>query len=151
MSLGEIVSQFGIPVGGVLFVILSLIKFPKCEVNFFGWIGRKIKKLLTDDIVEKLNQLEKKTDTITEQLELHKEEHEKEAMIQARAKILRFNDEILYDIKHSQEHFDEIINYIDRYEQYCVKHPEFKNNKAVLSIKNIKEIYEMCQKENKFL
>lgn len=69
----------------------------------------------------------------------------------ARARILRFSDEILMGTKHSSEHFTEILQAIDEYERYCLSHPEFKNNMAIASIEEIKETYDKCRREHSFL
>ena len=68
-----------------------------------------------------------------------------------RYRILRFNDEILHEEKHSKEHFDQILEDISRYERFCNTHPEYENNKAVLAIKNIKRVYQTCSENNSFL
>lgn len=68
-----------------------------------------------------------------------------------RYRILRFNDEILHDCKHSKEHFDQILDDITQYEKYCEEHSEYENNKAVLAIENIKRIYQKCSNESLFL
>lgn len=68
-----------------------------------------------------------------------------------RYRILRFNDEVLHDQKHTKEHFDQILDDITRYELFCDEHPEYENNKAVLAIENIKRIYQKCSDENTFL
>ena len=68
-----------------------------------------------------------------------------------RYRILRFNDEILHEEKHSKEHFDQVLEDISRYERFCNTHPEYENNKAVLAIKNIKRVYQTCSENNSFL
>lgn len=68
-----------------------------------------------------------------------------------RYRILRINDEILHDQKHTKEHFDQILDDITRYEQFCTDHPDYENNKAVMAIKNIKRVYEKCSDDNTFL
>ena len=68
-----------------------------------------------------------------------------------RYRILRFNDEILHDQKHSKEHFDQILEDITRYEKFCAEHPEYENNKAILAIENIKRVYKRCSDEGTFL
>ena len=65
--------------------------------------------------------------------------------------ILRFCDEILFNRRHSKEHFDEILEDIDLYENYCREHEDFPNNKAVLAIHTIREVYEQCLKTHDFL
>ena len=47
--------------------------------------------------------------------------------------------------------FDQIIEDIDQYETYCAEHPNFKNNKAVLTIANIKSAYRKRLAANDFL
>ena len=56
-----------------------------------------------------------------------------------RYRILRFNDEIIQEVRHTKEHFDQILEDIDNYEKFCKENPDFPNNKAVLAIKNIKD------------
>lgn len=68
-----------------------------------------------------------------------------------RYRILRFNDEILHGEKHSKEHFDQIIEDIDKYDDYCRDHPEFPNSKVVFAIRNIKNVYHKCTDEGTFL
>ena len=68
-----------------------------------------------------------------------------------RYRILRFDDEIRHDEKHTKEHFDQILEDITQYEKYCAAHPEFPNNKAVFAIKNIKNVYQRCTEEGTFL
>lgn len=68
-----------------------------------------------------------------------------------RYRIIRFDDEIRHGEKHSKEHFDQIIEDIDKYEDYCRDHPEFPNSKVVFAIRNIKNVYQKCTDECTFL
>lgn len=68
-----------------------------------------------------------------------------------RYRILRFDDEIRHETKHSKEHFDQVFEDINEYEKYCREHEEYKNNKAVLAIENIKRVYQNCANEGTFL
>lgn len=68
-----------------------------------------------------------------------------------RYRILRFNDEILHDEKHTKEHFDQLLEDITQYERYCNAHPEFPNNKAVCAINNIRSVYQKCCEDGTFL
>ena len=87
----------------------------------------------------------------TESLEqLRKEMGEKDATTR-RYRILRFNDEILHGIKHTKEHFDQILEDITQYEKYCFQNPAYENNKATLSIKNIEKNYQKCVDDNVFM
>ena len=69
-----------------------------------------------------------------------------------RYRIIRFNDEILQkDILHTKEHFDQILDDIDEYEDYCRQDPDYKNSKAVMAINHIRQVYQKCTDEGTFL
>ena len=70
---------------------------------------------------------------------------------QARRRIIDFADECRRSVRHSEEHFDNVLEDIDTYEKYCDTHPKFENRKAVQSIKFILDIYDKCKRENDFL
>ena len=69
--------------------------------------------------------------------------------ILARTHILRFDDELLNDIKHSKEYFSQQLQDIDTYEAYCQIHPNFKNSYATAAINHIRKTYdELLEKHN---
>ncbi len=68
-----------------------------------------------------------------------------------RYRILRFDDEVRHDDKHTKEHFDQILEDITKYEKHCKENPDFENNKASLAIDNIKKVYKKCTDEGTFL
>ena len=72
------------------------------------------------------------------------------AAILARTHILRFNDELINGIDHTQEYFRQQLQDIDTYERYCDKHPGFKNTYAVLAIHNIKQTYDRLLQKGAF-
>lgn len=114
----------------IFVIIICSIKIPKKEINIWGIIGNSINK-----------DLKKEINSLNDKLDLHIEQDNIDKVCLARKRILRFNDEILHDIRHSEEYFDDILSDIDTYEKYCNTHPEFPNNKAMLSIQNIKQEY----------
>ena len=69
----------------------------------------------------------------------------------ARIRILSFSDEVQRNVRHSKESFDQINRDIDTYRRYCDKHPDYKNNRAVMAIANIERVYAECMKEHDFL
>ena len=71
--------------------------------------------------------------------------------LDARRRILQFADEIRRGVKHSMEHFNDILDDITFYAKYCDDNPTFKNDKAVRSIQRIEEVYDECMRENDFL
>ena len=108
-------------------------------------LQRKWKKADQQDVIlEKL-------DTITTRMDqMEAAAAEREAK-DARIRILRFGDECSHEVRHSREHFEQLIEDVDAYETYCSEHPEFKNNKAVLTIKIIKDTYQRRLVANDFL
>lgn len=126
MSLQEIVTNGGL----TLVVVLSIIQITPVKVNPWSWLARAIGKALTADVLDAL--AENKADT-------------------ARYRILRFDDEIRHGLKHSEEHFNQVLSDIDLYEKYCTNHKDYPNNKAVSAIAKIKKTYEKCKDENSFI
>lgn len=121
-------------------IVMSLVEISPIKINPWSWIG----KVLNKDILHKLEKVEKDVAEV-------KREVGESSAVTSRYRILRFDDEILHDVKHSKEHFDQILLDIDVYEKFCEEHPDFKNNLAVMAIEHIKEIYSKCSRENSFL
>lgn len=69
----------------------------------------------------------------------------------ARRRILRFNDELLRNLDHSKEYFDDILEDVKIYDDYCEEHRDFTNGKTVMATKNIKQCYEQCMEKHSFL
>lgn len=69
-----------------------------------------------------------------------------------RYRIIRFNDELFENGRlHTKEHFDQILEDIDEYEDYCKKDPDYQNSKAVMAIEHIRQVYQKCTEKNTFL
>ena len=108
-----------------------------------------------DKVAKKLAELADSIDstksTIMSEIEKDRAENQEHRAKQSRTRILQFNDEIYRGLRHSKENFDDVIAEIDSYEDYCSKHPDFPNFKAVAAIQNIKDTYMRCLKEGDFL
>lgn len=98
-----------------------------------------------------IEKLSEKIDEIGEQLQEMRQETGSDRATTRRYRILRFDDEIVHDEKHTKEHFDQILDDISEYEKYCNGHKEYKNSRAEMAIKNIKRVYEKCAREGTFL
>ena len=127
-----------------LIVLVGMVKIPKMELNLWGWLGKKIGKAINSEVLESVENLKRDLDDF-------KKEEELERVRFARQRILRFKDEILFGKRHSKEHFDEILDDITVYENYCANHEDYENNKAILAIGTIKEVYKQCLKTHDFL
>lgn len=130
--------------GGVVAIgfvgLMSLVEVAPIKINPWSWLGNVLNK----SVITKMDKIEQDV------AEVKKEVAESTA-VTSRYRILRFDDEILHEVKHSKEHFDQILLDIDVYEKFCEEHPDFKNNLAVMAIKHIKTVYEKCSRENSFL
>lgn len=71
--------------------------------------------------------------------------------VEARVRILKFNDDLLEGRKHSKDSYDQAMSDITRYEQYCNDHPHFKNNQTALTIANINNSYTERLEKHDFL
>lgn len=136
---------------GVLIILAGMIKIPKIELNLWNWIGRTVGRSINKEMMDQVNDLQSEIKGMKTEIDTLKKEEELERVRQARQRILRFNDEILFEKRHSKEHFDEILDDIDTYEEYCRTHEEYENNKAVLAIATIREVYKDCLKTHDFL
>lgn len=115
---------------GLLLIVLTLVQLAPIKVNPWNAIAATIGRALNKDVIDLIEKREAET---------------------ARYRIIRFNDEIRHDVRHTEEHFTQIIGDIDTYERYCREHPKFPNGKAVRSVANIRKIYDKCCEENTFL
>lgn len=134
--------------GGVLLVLMTLIQVTPIKVNPWSAIWRGIKKgmsaignALHGDIISKLDELREMQTKTKDRLDEHiRTDDERNADLH-RIQILRFNRELMRGDPHTHEDFIEAMSEIDFYENYCKEHEEYKNNRAVLAIKNIKRVY----------
>lgn len=159
MDIAEIVKKLtdvGIPV--VVIILLGLIKIPKLEINIWKWLANVIGKAFSSEVITKIDNVTKDVDGLRKELKDYKtkfddytaEDMRTSAMTKRRL-ILEFNDDLMRGEKFSQERWTNILEIIDKYNEYCNDHPDFPNSKALLSIENIQTEYKECQKENKFL
>lgn len=91
------------------------------------------------------------TNEILEAIKSLRADFDEEKAVTARSRIVRFNDEILSDQRHSKESFDQVLSDIDTYDKYCKANPHFQNHKTVLSSENIVNTYRKCEQERSFL
>lgn len=147
LTVGQLVGG----IAGIIVVLSVFIEITPVKINpvshILTWIGKKTNKELMDKFVsinDKVNSLENTVNCI------HNEEDKRNA-INCRVRILGFGDEVRHGMRHSKESFDQVLSDIDDYELYCSEHPEFKNNRTVLTKKKILEEYSKCIDNNDFL
>lgn len=140
MTIGQIVGGSA----GIVFLISFFIEITPIKINpiskFLRWLGRKI----NGDVLEKVEEMER-------ELTKMRDANEEQVVINSRYRILRFGDEVLHDIKHSKDHFEQILLDISAYDRYCEKHEDFANNITKTTSQIILERYKKCLEENSFL
>lgn len=130
--------------GGLLLLLLTLVEFAPIKVNPWSAIAKAIGRAINADVLKELGAVKQGlADHIRMDDERNADEH--------RARILRFNNELLRDIPHTKEEFIDILADIDYYERYCDEHKGYKNNRASHAIANISRVYDDRLREHDFL
>ena len=122
----------------MLFVLMTLVQLAPIKVNPWSWVAKAIGRAMGIEAIET-------------KLDKHITMDDRRTADGHRARILHFNNELLRNIGHTKEEFIEALTEIDAYEKYCDKHPEYPNNRAVLAIENIREVYKERLKKHDFL
>lgn len=133
-------------VGGFTLVEISPIKINPWKW-FFGWIG----KAINAPVLTELDGMKERMDKQEARMDKSEAQVEEDKMASARIRILRFGDECKRGVLHSEEHFNQVLEDIDKYESFCSGHPDFKNAKAVLTVTKIKECYAKRLENGDFL
>lgn len=139
MSIEELLAS-----GGILFIALTIVQICPIKINPWSWLAKKLGRAINGEVIEKV-------DKLGDDLQSLRSECDEREAVTSRLRILRFGDEILHEVHHTKEHFDQILLDITQYELYCSCHPDFRNNIAVATIERIKHIYQKCMDENSFL
>lgn len=87
---------------------------------------------------------------ISEQMERLSEKVDANAAVLARTHILRFDDELLNGVTHSQEYFRQQMDDIDTYEDFCNGHPEFRNSYTTIASEHIRDTYKKLLEKREF-
>lgn len=96
----------------------------------------------TKGIIDQLNELSEKVDKVEASLD------ERDAVL-ARTHILRFRDELYNNIDHSQEYFEQTLDDIETYNQFCADHPKFANGRTKAASDYIRSEYDRLFKAHK--
>lgn len=140
----ETLKEIGVYGGGGLAILLTILQIAPIKINPWSWLARTIGRAINGEVL-------KEVASLRADVKQNKEDDDEQWVSLSRSHILRFGDELLHGVAHSQEHFDQILSDISKYEHYCENHPNYKNGKAKATIKLINETYQKCLKENNFL
>ena len=105
------------------------------------------RKKTQDSIAETQDSIKQLQKTLDEHI---KEDEAGKARAQ-RYRILNFYDELCENRKHSESHFEDILDDIDSYESYCNRHPDFRNNRGKAAMQYITDTYYKVKSKGDFL
>ena len=98
--------------GGLLVVLLTLVEFAPIKINPWSALAKAIGRAVNADVLRELKSVK---DDLSDHIRMDDERNADEH----RARILRFNNELLRDIPHTKEEFIDVLADIDFYERYC--------------------------------
>ena len=109
------------------------------------------RKKTQESIKQTTEAMEKRIDKLQTSYDAHVKDYEAAKAASQRYRILRFYDEVCEGRKHSESHFEDILDDIDDYEIYCDSHPNFKNNRGHAAMEHIKRLYPELKANGGFL
>lgn len=140
VSTTEVLKDCGI---GVL-ILATLLQIAPIKINPWGWLAKKIGHAINGELFHRIDGLEKELATL-------RTDTTEQSIINCRVRILQFGDELLRGTRHSKDRFDQTLQDIDIYENYCRTHEDFKNNITAMTVQRIKTVYEQLLASGDFL
>ena len=162
LTVGELVTYIALFLAGAATVVEKTSKTVKPLTKLARAIGRAINGELMEKVDNleanfdnKVDNLEKtfgeKVDNLDQKIEKMDQEEQMQRAKAARTRVLRFGDELIHNVHHTKEHFDDVLRDITDYENYCDEHPKFENDQMHITAEHIKETYYKCLKEHSFV
>ena len=137
--------------GGALIVLLSIVEISPIKINPWTALAKWLGRAINADVMREIEVLKASQNKTQERLEDHISANEQREADNSRARILRFNNELLREIPHTKEEFVEALKDIDDYTRYCEEHPKYKNERATHAIKNISRVYDERLQKHDFI
>lgn len=137
--------------GGSVILLLTLVQITPIKINPWSALARAIGRAFNGDVMKALDEVKAEQKLSRSRLDEHIRMDDERNADQHRARILRFNNELVRDIPHTKEEFIDVLADIDSYERYCRDHEDYKNNRAVHAIANIERVYDERLQKHDFL
>lgn len=106
---------------------------------------------LNAGVMKEIKDIKTEQEETKKKLDAHIEEGEERKADNYRSRVLRFNNELVRGLGHTEEDYDEILDVIWKYNEYCKTHPKYNNNKMPHAIKNVERMYDEMLQTNGFL
>ena len=130
--------------GGLVVLALTVIQVAPVKINPWSAIAKAIGRAINAEVLAELERTRIKLDN-------HIKTDDERAADMHRARILRFNQELIRQIPHTREEFIEVLTEIDRYQRFCREHLDYPNSRAVHAIANIGRVYDERLQKHDFL
>ena len=140
MSVYELAGRIAL----ILAAVGVIIQITPIKLNPWSWLAKKVGRAMNSEMIDEIKDMRSELDDM-------KQEMEEQNAKYLRTKIIRFASEIRVHQLHTKDYFDEIMDDITSYDQYCEEHKDFKNNITVASSGLIVDTYKKCLEENSFL
>ena len=154
MTLKELL---GLGSGG-LALVLTLIQISKIEINPWSWLAKTIGRAINAEVLNELKEVKSELEEVKTELAATQEKFAEHIKIDDdrdadahRKRILQFNEELIRNLRHTEENFIEILSDIDFYKKYCSAHKDYQNGRAVHAIANIERVYDARLRKGDFL
>lgn len=94
-----------------------------------------------DEILEAIARLDEKINSVEQAVKDVDAKGDERYTLQARVRMLRFEDELQEGRYHSKDSWDQAISDCDIYKLYCSNHPGFKNGQTAATEEHIRTEY----------
>lgn len=98
-------------------------------------------KAVTDSINAMSGKMDERFNTLDRKIDSVDAKADQYNAVSCRVRILRFEDELQAEQRHSKDSWDQVMSDIDAYEKYCDANPNFKNNQTLATVTHIKHGY----------
>lgn len=137
-------------IGVILVCFATVVQNASKKYKPWSWLAEQFGKAVNKEMLDKMDALSKKVEDLEAADKRQDSERDKQYALDARRRILGTADEIRKKVRHSEEFFNDALDDISFYREYCRTHPDFENSKAVISSKIIEETYQQCLLEDDF-
>lgn len=133
--------------GGIIGAIMLVVQIAPIRFNPWSFVLNKLGQMMTRGVIDEVKVINGgMEERLHQEIVAVRDElagiiSETDA-VHARYRIIRFHDEILQGVRHSKDHFDQILEMIDICETYCKDHNGFMTNQCHSSCSHIKEVYD---------
>lgn len=125
-----------------LILLSTCVEFAPIKINPLSAIFKRLGQAMNADVLKELADVKKEQQETRKRLDDHVNLADERRADDHRARILRFNNELIRGLPHTREDYIDILADIDYYENYCRTHKEYENGRAVHAIANINRLYD---------